>query len=114
MRCMKGYSKAHGERVVCRIYDEPQKGFFDKYIAEVVYADDRSRRTYDDLEIMAADFDFIHQISEAEFEFFVAIGKLSTEIWMAQFTGGFPRENNCRSYERNVKKYMEEVINNAG
>lgn len=111
MQYIKGTAKGNGEHVVIRIYDEPHEGMFDgEYIAEVVTVSDGSRKTFETYELLTEKYYLSREISENEFYFFVTLGKLATEIWLNQFTGGFPRETNCFALEKRLRHLMVDVL----
>ena len=51
---------------------------------------------------------------ENEYNFFCTAGKLLTEIWMNQFTGGFPIAKSVLSLERKMHSLLKSTLNDMG
>lgn len=93
----KGYSKTTGERIAAMIYAEPHPDPFSKHnnIAEVLIISDGTRRFIQDSDTLNTLYDLQREISDTEFECLQKIGRLSTEIFLNQYTGGFPSVATC-------------------
>lgn len=93
----KGYSKTTGERIAARIYEEPHPDPFSKHnnIAEILIVGDGTRRFIQNYDTLDELYDLQREISQIEFECLEKIGRLSTEIFLNQYTGGFPSPITC-------------------
>lgn len=93
----KGYSKTTGERVAAIIYAEPHPDPFSKHndIAEVLIISDGSGRFIQDSDTLNTLYDLQREISRIEFECLQKISRLSTEIFLNQYTGRFPSVATC-------------------
>ena len=111
MKYFKGTLTGNGNRIIVKKYDEEVTGLHKKYIAEMITLDDGSKRFIKDTE--EADQCCIVEkvISEEEFTFLRDIAILSNEVYLHQYTGGFPCHNICTqitsSLSRRFKKLSE-------
>ncbi len=110
MRFFKGYSIDH-RRSIAKVYDTMQPSMFNQedYSVEVVDVCDGSRkffRTMDDL----TDYNFTREISENEFNMYRTSARMLTEIWMHQYTGGFPSESIVLKLETQLRKYISGTL----
>ena len=112
VRYFKGIHKCGGREVVCAVYDAPQEGLTGTYIARIT---DVCRGNHKDIQTeaeLAENVQAMREITKEEHDFFCATGHLITEIWMNQYTGGFPRESNVLSFERTLHTALHATINN--
>ncbi|MBR3645214.1 MAG: hypothetical protein IKN54_02250 [Lachnospiraceae bacterium] len=106
----KGTSKNDARETVIRVYDEPQDGLSGEYIAEAVDICRGNRRDITTLDDLGKRYYLSREITENEFNFFQTAGRLLTEIYMNQFTGGFPREKNVAVLMRNMRTYLSATL----
>ena len=113
----KGKSKNESTHIAYfKIYDEMKHELFHDYMVEVNFVDHSGRMLYKNLDDCNNDFTITKEISKEEFEFYERIQIIITEIYMNQFTGGFPREanviENAHRIYRSAKKLCE-VLNTS-
>ena len=98
MRYFKGSEKETGRHVFFRLYDEPQYKRFglepDTYIMEGYYLEKSGTMSFATVEDCQKDHYILREISDAEFDLYSDIQRLLTEVYMNQFTGGFPNDKN--------------------
>ena len=111
MKYYKGRLTVSGQRIVVCKYPFPQIRLGDEIIvAEAVILENGSHRLLksdgevDDL------CNVEREISEKEFEFFTALSRLSNEVFLNQYTGGFPCEKTCNRIVNDLPKLLRETI----
>ena len=111
MEYWKGYYKKNGTRILVLIYDKPKPDLFDSYtIGEVTFlADGHTEDIPED-----ADIDILYsierRISSEEFSALYDLTKLSTELFLNQYAGGFPREVACNWYLQDIGNKLPKTL----
>lgn len=117
MRYFKGHDKNY-RRTCYKVYDEPQEDFFglhkhaddnDCYSVELHYLDGGSGYSkWADIATMEAEgFTFGREITEQEFEIYSELTTIINEIYMNQFTGGFPGMNTVHSAMARLRRNID-------
>lgn len=109
MNYYKGYAK-NGRRSITKVYDTLQPGFHDDYMVEVVDVSDGSRKFFRSTNDLT-DYKFTREITENEYNLYCSASRMLTEIWMNQFTGGFPRNKDVLSLEKDTRRNLSAVLN---
>ena len=95
-RYYKGNSKVDSQHlVVFKLYDEMQNskfGLVRDYIVEVEYIDHSGINKYASFAECLKDYYVRREISEEEYNMYLTIQTLITELYMNNITGGFPRK----------------------
>lgn len=121
MRYFKGKEKSTGRKMIYKLYDEPQKiGIFKRaaedYIIVASALEGRGLTRYATIEDCQKNHYILREISEQEYECYILIQFLLTEMYLNQFTGGFPRfDANRVSHEMSIllKDYQNAVRNES-
>jgi hypothetical protein len=119
MRYFKGYDKEHPDhRVILRLYDEPQnlmKILFNSedYIIEVEYIDHSGITRYESVEDCEEHYYIAREITEEEYDLYKDTQTIINEVFLNQFTYGFPNESNVKravaSIRANVNQLLKEM-----
>lgn len=109
----KGYDKEHNVRHIFRMEDEPQDepfgdGKYDVMAVNLGTGAHKQMMT----EEAEKEFFIQREITADEFKLHYAMARLSTEIFMNQYTGGFPRENDAIAYEKQISQNLRKVLLN--
>ena len=109
-RYFKGHDK-DGQRTVYEVFEEPQKGFSamfhdnekDTYLVTRYHLDKQAKEHYKTVEDAEQAGEVLsREITKEEFEVYSCIQAILDEIYMNQFTGGFPRMENVSASERRL------------
>ena len=100
IRYYKGHSKRDKRQMIFKVYDEPQKKLLrdETYLIEASAVEQTGIVYYISLEECELDHYVQREISESEYECYSLIQHLLTEMFMHDYTGGFPREENVLRY----------------
>ena len=114
MRYYKGHSAIDGREIIIKLYDEPQTNIFsDTYICEVSAIEKTGITHYQTLNDCDKDNYRQREISEQEYICYEQIQRLLTEMFMHDFTGGFPRKetikNISKKLPRQLTNWLQEV-----
>lgn len=121
MRYFKGQEVSTGRKMIYKLYDEPQKiGIVDRaakdYIIVASALEEKGLTSYATIEDCQKDHYILREISEQEYECYILIQFLLTEMYYNQFIGGFPRFDADRvSHEMSglLKDYQNAVRNES-
>lgn len=112
MRYFKGYYKdSPSHNAIFMLYDKPQSKLFGEYIIEAEYIDHYGVVRFKSLEECEELYHISREISEEEFNLYKSVQVLVTEIFMNQFTGGFPREDNVKKATHEIVKASSSLLN---
>lgn len=108
----KGYEKESDKKIIIEVFEEPKDSFFGntKDVAEIIYLDEGSRWQYHSFEELNENCYVQRQISVEEFKMLQNIAYLSNEIWMNQFTGGFPDKNRCGKLAKYIQLEIFDML----
>ena len=114
MKYFKGRSKKSGAHMVFVLYDEPQEKFGNEsFIIEASELQKSGRKCYPTTDECDEENYVEREIGEGEYRSYKLIQQLLTEMYMNQYTGGFPRMENIHQIVRNlpaeIRKFEEEV-----
>ena len=109
MRYYKGHSKIDGRQMIFEYYEEPQIGLFDESYQVIASAIEKTGdKEYPSLLECEKENYVQREITETEYESYRLIQKLLTEMFMNQFTGGFPRKKVIHSVMRELPRKIAE------
>ena len=107
----KGYNKKNVTRVVGVFYDEVKKDLFDNdSIGKVVSLVDGSNRSLLDDDSVRESYSIDRQISEEEYNLLCDLALLSNEIFLNQYTRGFPSESKASCLLKRIRLDFSKVI----
>lgn len=117
-RYFKGHDKRNGRQMIFEVYDEPQNDFEDTVYQVVASAIEKTgRKDYVSIEDCETENFIEREISETEYYTYILIQKLLTEMFLNQYTGGFPCmsvvNKLIRELPKNVVKWGKEVEQNG-
>ena len=115
MEYFKGTLARNGNRIIVKKYgDEDTDVFGNSYIAEMVILNDGSTRFIKDIEEGDELCNIERNISEEEFNFLRDLAKLSNEVFLNQYVGGFPSDGTCNRILRDLKTEYKEMTSKYG
>ena len=115
VRYFKGHSKKDSRMMIFEIYDEPQETFFDdETVQAIASAIEKTGMTdYATIEECEQENYIEREISQAEYRSYRIIQRLLTEMFLNQYTGGFPRQSEVnrlmRELPRSIAKWQTEI-----
>ena len=111
MKYYKGTLTVSGQRIVVCKYPILQTGLWNRhYIAEAIILENGSHKLLKSDGEVDNLCSIEREISEKEFEFFTALSRLSNEVFLNQYTGGFPCEKTCNRIVNDLPKLLKETI----
>ena len=115
MRYFKGTLTSNGNRIIVKKYQDVETDVFENsYIAEMILLNDGSRQFIKDIEEGDKLCNIERNISEEEFNFLRDLAKLSNEVFLNQYVGGFPCEGTCNRLLKGLPKEYKEIISKFG
>lgn len=116
IRYYKGHSKKKEKIMIYKVYDEPQKVLFglnaDSYMVEASALEQTGLTRYSTIEECLKDNDLSREITDTEFKCYVDIQHLLTEMYMHDFTGGFPRKDYIKNIMKRLPGELESWLTN--
>jgi hypothetical protein len=113
VRYFKGSSKKNGKRMIFKVFDEPVTSWFEAYVVEASALEQTGLKHYPTLSACEMDNYMSREITETEYQCYVGIQHLLTEMYMHDFTGGFPRKENVQKImerlPKEIKEWMSEI-----
>lgn len=108
----KGHRTDNGSRIVAVVYKDPKPCPFDCIleVGKVVYLEDGSTKGFASLEELKQHVNLEREISEEEFNYLRTIARLETEIFMNQYTEGFPRSSTASNYAHHLYADLEKIL----
>lgn len=118
VRYFKGHDKRNGRQMIFEVYDEPQYEDEETVYQVVASAIEKTgRKDYVSVEDCETENFVEREISETEYYTYILIQKLLTEMFLNQYTGGFPCmpvvNKLIRELPKNVVKWGREVVQNG-
>ena len=118
MRYFKGHNKTTGTNMFFVVFDTPQKFFSEEHIVEAMELQQTGKKCYPTVEACEAENSMEREIGEGEYQTYIHIQHILTEIFMHDYTGGFPRMEKVNRlmmdlpYE--IQKFAKEIkeVNN--
>ena len=111
MKYYKGITIDEDREMVFQVYDEMQNDVFDdKFIAIVTDVCKGNHAHIETLDRLEEEYYLAREITENEYNFYCTAGRLITEIWMHDFTGGFPRDTTAIRLESRLRKYLTGIL----
>ena len=110
MKYFKGTLTSNGNRIIVKKYQDIETDVLENsYIAEMIILNDGSRRFIKDIEEGDKLCNIERNISEEEFNFLRDLAKLSNEVFLNQYVGGFPCGGACDRIIRDLKREYKEM-----
>lgn len=98
-------TRTSGRCAFFKITSEPQEQLFgDPWTVEASFLEKTGLTHYSTVEEAEKDFYIQREISQQEYEIYESVQTILTEIFMNQFTGGFPRMENVRHNVRRLDR----------
>lgn len=110
----KGTSKKNGSAMIFIVYNTPQSSLFDDSFMVVASKLEQTWITrYKTVEDALKENFISKEISENEYDCYRLIQLILTEMYLHDYTGGFPRKENvldiCNVLPRKIKAWLEEI-----
>lgn len=117
MRYYKGHSAIDGRQMIFKLYDKPIKDMLgEPYIVEASAIEKMGITKYKTLNDCDKENYLQREITESEYNCYSLIQHLLTELFLHDFTGGFPRtafiSQISRELPRELKTYLTEIGEN--
>lgn len=115
IRYFKGYSKKDGRQMIFKVFDEPQKKLLtdEEYMVEASAVEKTGLTHYKTLNQCELSNYVLREITESEYESYVLIQHLLTEMFLHDFTGGFPRFATVKGITRTLTKQIDTWLNDV-
>lgn len=115
IRYFKGHSKKDGRQMIFKVFGEPQKNFFDdEYMVEASAIEKTGIKYYKTLSQCELDNYISREMTESEYDCYVLIQHLLTEMFLHGFTGGFPRAENVKGMAWQMPRKINAWLNDIG
>lgn len=116
IRYYKGHSVKNGRQMFFKLYEKPQKELLDdeEYIVEAAAIEETGLKHYKTFAECEAENYVQREITEAEYDCYVLIQHLITEMFMHDFTGGFPRGREVLSIIRKLPRAVLTWLSEVG